>query len=89
MPEWREIFEAEDSDFGGGAWVPMQPPRALAVAVLTVASQKAGRRARKGRDHAGTAFARLKRRREKVIASACRWPSGAAGAPTRPLPQHL
>jgi hypothetical protein len=22
MPEWRKIFEAEDSDFGGGAWVP-------------------------------------------------------------------
>jgi hypothetical protein len=22
MPEWRRIFEAEDSDFGGGAWVP-------------------------------------------------------------------
>ena len=60
-------FEAEDSGLGGGAWVPMQPPRAL-----TVASQEAGRRARKGCDHAGTAFARLKRRREKVIASACR-----------------
>ena len=27
--------------------------------------------------------------REKVIASACRWPSGAAGAPSRPLPRHL
>jgi len=48
MPEWREIFEAEDSDFGGGAWVPMHPPRALAVAVLTVASQKAGRRPERG-----------------------------------------
>jgi hypothetical protein len=22
MPEWRKIFEAEDSDFGGGAYVP-------------------------------------------------------------------
>jgi hypothetical protein len=22
MPERRKIFEAEDSDFGGGAWVP-------------------------------------------------------------------
>jgi hypothetical protein len=22
MPEWRKSFEAEDSDFGGGAWVP-------------------------------------------------------------------
>ena len=22
MPESRKIFEAEDSDFGGGAWVP-------------------------------------------------------------------
>ncbi len=22
MPEWRKIFEAEDSDLGGGAWVP-------------------------------------------------------------------
>jgi hypothetical protein len=22
MPEWRKIFEAEDSDFGGGAQVP-------------------------------------------------------------------
>jgi hypothetical protein len=21
MPEWRKVFEAEDSDFGGGAWV--------------------------------------------------------------------
>jgi hypothetical protein len=24
MPEWRRIFEAEDSDFGGGAWVPWE-----------------------------------------------------------------
>jgi hypothetical protein len=22
MPEWRKVFEAEDSDFGGGAQVP-------------------------------------------------------------------
>ena len=22
MPEWRKMFEAEDSDVGGGAWVP-------------------------------------------------------------------
>jgi len=48
-------FEAVDSDFGGGAWVPMQPSRALAVAVLTVASQKAGRRARRGCDRAEAA----------------------------------
>src|ERR1700730_17979914 len=24
MPEWRKLFEAGDSDFGGGAWVPLK-----------------------------------------------------------------
>jgi len=24
MPEWRKLFEAGDSDFSGGAWVPLK-----------------------------------------------------------------
>ena len=26
MPEWRKLFEAEDSDFGGGAWIADPKP---------------------------------------------------------------
>jgi hypothetical protein len=38
MPEWRKLFKAEDSDFGGGAQVTIsvQPAQTLSLIPISI-----------------------------------------------------